>query len=184
MHLDGARLLNASVATGCKPTDWTQHFDSVSTCFSKGLGAPVGSALAGSAEFIERARRVRKMFGGGMRQAGIIAAGALYALEHHVERMAVDHENARRLAEALAQMPGVILNPAEVETNIIVWGLAERPFTAAEVKARLRERGVLASGVGPRRLRFVTHLDVSRRDIESAIPIVASVLEEFAGRAR
>jgi threonine aldolase len=184
MHLDGARLLNACVATGRKPTDWTHDFDSVSICFSKGLGAPVGSALAGSAEFVERARRVRKMFGGGMRQAGIIAAGALYALEHHVERLAIDHENARRLAEALADMPGVMLDPAEVETNIIVWRLREGPFTAGEVKARLRERGVLVSGFGGRMLRCVTHLDVSREDIEAAIPVLASVLEEFAGRAR
>jgi threonine aldolase len=184
MHLDGARLLNAAVATARRPTDWTRHFDSVSICFSKGLGAPVGSALAGSADFIERARRVRKMFGGGMRQAGIIAAGALYALEHHVERLAVDHRNARRLAEALAQMPGVILNPAEVETNIVVWRLREGPLTAGEVKASLRERGVLVSGFGGRTLRCVTHLDVSGEEIEAAIPVLRSVLEDFAGRLR
>jgi threonine aldolase len=184
MHLDGARLLNACVATGRKPTDWAQDFDSVSICFSKGLGAPVGSALTGSAEFIERARRVRKMFGGGMRQAGIIAAGALYALEHHVERLAIDHENARRLAQALAEMPGVILNAREVETNIVVWRLAEGPFTAGEVRGRLRERGVLVSGFGGRTLRCVTHLDVSREDIEAAIPVLRSVLEEIAGGGR
>ena len=177
MHLDGARLLNACVVTGRAASEYARHFDSVSICFSKGLGAPVGSALAGSTDFIERARRVRKMFGGGMRQAGIIAAGALYALEHHVDRMAVDHHNARRLAQALAEMPGVRLDPTQVETNIVVWRLAE-PLQAAEVQARLRERGVLVSGFGPRLLRCVTHLEVTSEDIEEAIPVIRSVMEE------
>lgn len=181
MHLDGARLLNACVATGRAASEYARYFDSVLICFSKGLGAPVGSALAGSAEFIEEARRVRKMFGGGMRQAGIIAAGALYALEHHVDRLATDHHNARRLAEALAEMPGVQLDPTQVETNIVLWGLAE-PLPAVEVQARLRGRGVLVSRFGPRLLRCVTHLGITSKDIEEAIPVIRSVMEEMAGR--
>jgi len=181
MHLDGARLLNACVATGHAADQYAQYFDSVSICFSKGLGAPVGSALAGSVEFIEGARRVRKMFGGGMRQAGIIAAGALYALEHNVDRSAIDHHNARRLAEALAEMPGVELDPTQVDTNIVVWRVVE-PLTAQDVRARLRERGVLVSGFGPRVLRCVTHLDVSSEEIERAIPLIRSVMEEVTSR--
>jgi len=184
MHLDGARLLNACVATGHAADQYAQHFDSVSICFSKGLGAPVGSAVAGPAEFIERARRVRKFLGGGMRQAGIIAAGALYALEHNVDRLAIDHHNARRLAEALARMPAVEVDADRVETNIVVWRLAAGPFTPLEVKARLKERGVLVSSFGGRLLRCVTHLDVTSEDIERAIPIIRSVMEEVAGRGK
>lgn len=176
MHLDGARLLNACIATGKGAAEYAQHFDSISICFSKGLGAPVGSALAGSAEFIAGARRARKMFGGGMRQAGIIAAGALYALQHNVDRLAIDHHNARHLAEALAEMPGVELDPTQVETNIVVWRLTE-PLTAQDIKAQLKERGVLVSGFGPRVVRCVTHLDVTSEEIEQAIPIIRSVME-------
>src|SRR6056297_3065149 len=130
-HLDGARLWNASVATGIPERSWAEGFDSVSVCFSKGLGAPVGSCLAGSADFIRAARRARKLFGGGMRQAGILAAGALYALEHQRERLAVDHQHAQQLAETIARCPSLRLNPAGVETNIVVfhvepsWGSAE-----------------------------------------------------------
>jgi threonine aldolase len=119
MHLDGARLWNASIATGIAERDYAAHFDSVSVCFSKGLGAPVGSALCGSREFIQRARRFRKMFGGGMRQAGIIAAGALHALEHHRARLAEDHTNARTLADGLSLLPGIELDPASVQTNLV-----------------------------------------------------------------
>src|SRR5215470_2873988 len=118
-HLDGARLWNAVVATGIPAKDWARNFDSVSVCFSKGLGAPVGSALAGSREFVARARRIRKLFGGGMRQAGILAAAALYALDHHIERLADDHRNAQVIAAAIAHTPGLRLVPPEVETNLI-----------------------------------------------------------------
>jgi len=178
MHLDGARLLNACVAAGHSADKYARYFDSVAICFSKALGAPIGSAVAGPAEFVERVRRARKMFGGGMRQAGIIAAAAIYALEHNVDRLALDHHNAHRLAEALAEMPGVELDPARVETNIVVWRLAEGAFTALDVRARLKERGVLVSYFGGRLLRCVTHLDVTSEDVERAIPIIRSVMEE------
>ncbi|MBU0641103.1 MAG: low-specificity L-threonine aldolase [Planctomycetes bacterium] len=171
VHLDGARLMNACVATGLKPTDYTRHVDSVSMCFSKGLGAPVGSIIAGSSAFVERARRFRKMLGGGMRQAGILAAAALYAVEHNVERLAEDHANARRLATAVAELPGIRLNPAEVETNIIIFEVDRRLGTAADFVQRLRERGVWVLPTEPQRVRAVTHLDVSREQIESAIGV-------------
>src|SRR5262249_29641581 len=125
LHLDGARLWNAAVATGIPLTTWAAEFDSVSVCFSKGLGAPVGSALTGPRDFIARARRVRKLFGGGMRQAGVLAAAALYALDHHIDRLAEDHANAQVIAEAVADTPGLRLDPAEVDTNI-VWVEVDR----------------------------------------------------------
>src|SRR5207302_9806810 len=125
MHLDGARLWNAIVATGSPAREWASHFDTVSVCFSKGLGAPVGSALAGPREFIQRARRIRKLFGGGMRQAGVVAAGALYALEHHQTRLLEDHRNAQVLARAVADTPALRLDPPEVETNL-AWFAVER----------------------------------------------------------
>jgi threonine aldolase len=177
LHLDGARLLNACVAAGHKPTDYTKYFDTVSICFSKGLGAPVGSAVAGSKEMIRRVHRFRKMFGGGMRQVGIIAAGALFALEHNVERLAEDHENARRLAEALAEMPAVKLDPKTVETNIIFFDIDPSLGPAKGVCDRLRQEGVLLIALGQHRARAVTHLDVSRADIDQAIPIIRRVFQ-------
>ncbi|MBM4017824.1 MAG: low-specificity L-threonine aldolase [Planctomycetes bacterium] len=167
LHMDGARLWNASAASGVPERQYARHFDSVSVCFSKGLGAPVGSALAGTAAFIERARRFRKMFGGGMRQAGIIAAGALYALEHHRARLAEDHANARRLAEGIAAMPGIDLDPATVETNIVIFRVTSMP--AADLAARLKAAGVLVLASGPDAIRAVTHLDVSREQIDEAV---------------
>ena len=167
LHLDGARLWNASVATGTPEAEYARHFDSVSVCFSKGLGAPVGSALAGGEEFVARAKRFRKMLGGGMRQAGIIAAGALYALEHHRDRLAEDHENARRLAAGLADLPGIELDPGTVETNIIIFKVASMP--AAQLVERLRESGVLTLALGPDKVRAVTNLMVSGDDIREAI---------------
>ena len=177
MHLDGARLMNACVATGRSPTEYTRYFETVSICFSKGLGAPVGSAVAGSTETIQRVHRFRKMFGGGMRQAGIIAAGALYALEHNVNRLAEDHANAKSLAEALAEMPGVHVDPGTVETNIVYFDIDERTGTAPALCDALRERGVWTLPVAPQRARAVTHLDVSRQDIERAIAILRDVLK-------
>ena len=174
MHLDGARLWNAAVASGTSEAEYAGHFDSVSVCFSKGLGAPVGSALAGSAEFVARARRFRKMFGGGMRQAGIVAAGALYALEHHRERLAEDHANARRLAEGLAAMPGIQLDPATVETNIVVFAVTAMP--ASRLVERLQERGVLALPLDAASVRAVTHLGVSSDDVDAAIEAFAACL--------
>lgn len=171
VHLDGARLMNACTATGLKPTDYTQHVDSVSMCFSKGLGAPVGSILAGTKPFIQRAQRFRKMFGGAMRQAGLLAAAALYALDHHVSRLAEDHAHARLLADAIATLPGVRLNPRDVETNIVIFGVAPELGTAQEFVDYMREHGVWMFATGPDRVRAVTHLDVSRAQIERAIGV-------------
>jgi threonine aldolase len=181
VHLDGARLMNACVARGLKPTDYTRHVDSVSLCFSKGLGAPVGSILAGRREFIVRAHRFRKMLGGGMRQVGILAAAALYALDHHVERLTEDHTHARRLAAALAELPGVRIDPATVETNIVLFDIDPRLGTAAEFVARVRERGVWVLALGPQRVRAVTHLDVSAEQIESAIRTLREICRVAAG---
>jgi len=167
LHMDGARLWNASVATGIPEREYAAHFDSVSVCFSKGLGAPVGSALAGTAAFIDRARRFRKMFGGGMRQAGIIAAGALYALENHRARLSEDHANARRLAEGIAGLPGVEFDPATVETNIVIFRTTSMP--PAQWVARLKAAGVLVLAGGPDTVRAVTHLDVSAAQIDEAV---------------
>ncbi len=178
VHLDGARLMNACVASGHQPTDYTRHADSVSMCFSKGLGAPVGSIVAGTSAFIARAHRFRKMFGGAMRQAGILAAAALYAMDHNVERLAEDHANARRLAEALAELPGIELDPATVETNIVIFDLDERHGTAAEFVARLRERDVWVLAAAPRRIRAVTHLDVSAAQIDYAVEVVRDVCQD------
>lgn len=178
VHLDGARLMNACVASGHAPADYARHADTVSICFSKGLGAPIGSALAGTREVIHRARRARKVFGGGMRQVGILAAAALYALDHNVDRLAEDHANARRLAEALAALPGITLDPATVETNIVYFDLD--PAIGAERFCRtLHEAGVWMLSVSANRVRAVAHLDVSRAGIEKAIEIVGRTL---AGR--
>jgi len=175
LHLDGARLMNACVASGHAPAEYARHADTVSICFSKGLGAPIGSAIAGTREVIHRARRARKVFGGGMRQAGIIAAAALYALDHNIERLAEDHANARRLAEGLAATPGITLDPAAVETNIVYFDLD--PAIGAEAFCRaLHDAGVWMLSVSATRVRAVTHLDVSRAGIEQAIAIVGRTL--------
>ena len=168
LHLDGARIWNAHVATGLSLPELTRPFDSVSVCFSKGLGAPIGSAITGSREFIERCRRERKLFGGGMRQVGIIAAGALYAVQHNVERLAEDHASARLLAEGLDALPGFRVDMDRVETNIVVAHLTDGRSSAA-VCERMREVDVWALPFGPDKVRFVTHLDVSRSDCEEAL---------------
>ena len=169
-HLDGARLFNAVVASGTPAQHIAQHFDSVSVCFSKGLGAPVGSALVGSKELIARAHRIRKMLGGGMRQAGVLAAAALHALGHHVARLAEDHAHARALAEGLQGLSGVTVHAPQ--TNILFVDLA--PEKSAGVVDRVRAAGILCTGLY--RLRFVTHLDVSAADIQRAIPILRATL--------
>ena len=174
MHLDGARLWNASVAAGIPERQYARHFDTVSVCFSKGLGAPIGSALAGTAALIGRARRFRKMFGGGMRQAGIVAAGALYALEHHRERLAEDHANARRLAQGLAGLPGIELDPPTVETNIVIFRVTASPAPA--LCGRLKEAGVWMLPRDDENIRAVTHLDVNRAEIDEAIGIIGRVM--------
>lgn len=165
-HLDGARLFNAAVASATPAAEIARHFDSVSVCFSKGLGAPVGSALVGTRDFIARAHRMRKMLGGGMRQAGVLAAAASHALEHHVERLAQDHAHARALAAGLQGLSGVGVQPPQ--TNILFVDLA--PEKAAGVVERLRGAGVLCTGLY--RLRFVTHLDVSSVDIDRAVAVL------------
>ena len=164
-HLDGARLMNAVVASGVPARDWAGGFDTAWLDFTKGLGAPVGAVLAGSQELIDEAWRYKQMWGGSMRQAGIIAAAGLYALDHHVDRLADDHENARALADGLAEIDGVDLEPAEVETNIVVFDV---PDAEAFCEALERE-GVKMSAIGPQRVRAVTHLDVDRAAIEQAI---------------
>ncbi len=174
LHLDGARLWNAAVATGIPEREYAEHFDSVSVCFSKGLGSPVGSALCGTAEFIQRARRFRKMFGGGMRQAGIIAAGALHALEHHRARLAEDHANARALAEGLSRLPGLELDPTTVQTNIVM--MRVRKIPAATLMAALDQAGVRVLALGPDNIRAVTNLMVSPGHIPEALEIFERVL--------
>ena len=170
-HLDGARLFNAAVASGRTPAELAAPFDSVSVCFSKGLGTPAGSALVGSKELIARAHRVRKMLGGGMRQAGVLAAAALHALDHHVERLAEDHAHARLLAEGLQGLDGVSVTPPQ--TNIVFVDIV--PEKARGLVERLKAGGVLCTGLY--RVRLVTHLDLSRADIERAIPIIRAALQ-------
>lgn len=171
LHLDGARLWNASAATGIPLKEYASVCDSVSVCFSKGLGAPVGSALAGSREFIERARRVRKMFGGGMRQVGILAAAALYALEHHRARLTEDHRHARILAEGLAAIAGVQIDLASVQTNIVMIDLTATKRDAATVVTQLREEGVAVVPFGKHVLRAVTHLEISEEAIARTLSV-------------
>ncbi|HVT26835.1 MAG TPA: low-specificity L-threonine aldolase [Lacipirellulaceae bacterium] len=183
-HLDGARLFNAVVASGIPAADWAGHFDTVSVCFSKGLGAPVGSALCGPANLIRKARRHRKALGGGMRQSGIIAAGALYALEHHIDRLAEDHANARLLADTIRATPGLKLDPETIDTNIVIFEVDPELGTAAAFSARLRDEGVLMNANGPQRIRAVTHLDVSREQVLRAAEVVhetAAAVQSVAG---
>jgi threonine aldolase len=173
-HLDGARLLNAVVASGVPAAEWARGFDTAWIDFSKGLGAPVGAVLAGSTELIDEAWRYKQMMGGALRQAGIVAAGCLWALDHHVDRLADDHVNARLLAEGLAELPGVSLDPDAVDTNIVVFGVAD----AATFCQRLEgEQGVLMGALGPDRVRAVTHHDVDTSGVHRATAAVKAVLD-------
>lgn len=174
-HMDGARLLNASVATGIAAQEMCAEYDSVWIDFSKGLGAPVGAALAGSSDFIDQARRYKHMFGGAMRQAGIIAAGALWALEHHLERLSVDHAHALRFGEALAEMPGIELVNGLPQTNIVFFALTKPGLDPKRFAVACRQRGLDLSMLHGR-IRAVTHMDVSRADIDRAIQIVRDLL--------
>ena len=177
-HLDGARLMNAVVASGVSARDYAAPFDSAWIDFTKGLGAPVGAALAGSREFIENAWRLKQQMGGAMRQAGIIAAGGLYALRHHVKRLAEDHANARRLADGLATLPGVVIDPTTVDTNLVFFDVRGSLDADATVAALLA-RGVRMGAMGLRTIRAVTHLDVTAAHIEQAIDAARAV---FSGR--
>ncbi len=177
LHLDGARVCNAAVAAGVSLPEIVAPYDSVSVCLSKGLGAPVGSVLLGSAAAIARAQRARKLFGGGMRQAGIIAAGGLYALEHNIERLADDHRRARTLGERLARVPGLAVDEGKLQTNMVFADTHGVGLPAAGVVERLQERGVLALDEAPWSVRFVTHLDLDDTAVEEAGEIVAAVVE-------
>jgi len=172
VHLDGARLMNACVATGLTPKDYAQYCDSCTLCLSKGLGAPVGSLVIGSEEFVTKAHRFRKQFGGGMRQAGILAAAGIYALEHNVERLAEDHLNAKRLAWGIAEIDGLDIDVNAVATNILYFHVRQPGLTVSTLLERLRTAGVLMLGTGPNSIRAVTHLDVSKEGIERAIEVL------------
>jgi threonine aldolase len=174
-HMDGARLMNAVVASGVAARDYAASFDSAWIDFTKGLGAPVGAAIAGSRAFIAEAWRLKQQMGGAMRQAGIIAAGGVFALRHHVKRLAEDHANAKRLAEGLAALPGVRLDPAAVETNLVFFELAG-DLDAPTVVERLLARGVRMGAMSARTIRAVTHLDVSAAQVERALDAARAVL--------
>jgi threonine aldolase len=171
-HMDGARLMNAVVASGVSAADYASGFDSAWIDLTKGLGGPIGAVLVGSTDFIEEAWRYKQMWGGAMRQSGIVAAAGLYALDHHVERLAEDHANAKRLAEGLAEIDGVTCDPDSVETNIVMFDLED----AVKTSEALREAGVQLTRVDDHRMRAVTHLDVSSDDIERALEIVRGVV--------
>ena len=179
VHLDGARIFNAAMALGVTVAEVAENADSVMFCASKGLGAPVGSLLCGSRAFINRALRWRKMVGGGMRQAGIIAAGALYALDQMVNRLAEDHRLARVLAEGLAEIPGVSIDLRTVQTNIVIFGVAKSGHTAAEVAQSLDASGVLCEALGPDIVRFVTHYGIEQAQAEEALARTALVLRDL-----
>jgi threonine aldolase len=172
LHLDGARLWNAHVASGTPLVDYGRLFDTVSVCLSKGLGAPVGSVLVGSASGVAEARVWRKRLGGGMRQAGILAAAGLYALDHHVARLADDHARARRIAGAVAAVAPAAVDPGTVQTNIVVI----ESFDASQVVARCREAGVLLGQLDPTHARLVTHLDVDDDDADQAAEVLVAAL--------
>ncbi len=176
IHLDGARIFNASAATGISPAEYASLTDSVMFCLSKGLGAPIGSMLVGSADFIDEARRVRKMLGGGMRQVGVIAAPAIIALEEMTGRLRIDNENASMLALGIADLPGVILDPETVDTNLVFVRFEPPAPSAEEVAGELEGRGILCIPLGPNLIRFVTHFDVDETDVERLVEALRDVL--------
>jgi threonine aldolase len=178
VHLDGARIFNAACHLNRPVRELAVHADTVMFCLSKGLGAPVGSMLVGTAEAIDRGRSYRKRLGGGMRQAGVLAAAGLIALEEMPHRLGEDHANARYLAAELAKLPGIQLDPARVQTNIVIFDVTGTGLTPPDLSAKLKSRGVLINGVNPRQMRAVTHLDVSRQDCARAVGALAEVLRE------
>ena len=173
MHLDGARLWNASVASGIPEKEFAKFFDTVNVCFSKGLGAPIGSAVTGSSEIIAKARKYRKLFGGGMRQAGIIAAGALFALAHHRERLAEDHKYAKQLAEGIAGLPGIEIDLESVETNIVIFFSKNIP--ASELAQKIFDEGIWVLALGDEMVRAVTNIGVDDDDIERTLKVMKSI---------
>jgi threonine aldolase len=176
VHLDGARVFNAAVHIGQTVLEITKKFDSVQFCLSKGLGAPVGSMIVGSRCLIERCRSIRKMLGGGMRQAGVIAAAALIALEHGPKRLYIDHENAKILAQGLAAIPGIRVDPSQVQTNIVIYDVRETKLSSAEFLETIARHQVLGLPVDAERIRMVTHLDVDRSDVDIAVGVIAEAL--------
>jgi threonine aldolase len=176
VHLDGARIFNASVSSGIDVSEYARYFDSVSFCLSKGLGCPVGSLVVGSKELIDSVMRFRKMFGGGMRQIGILAAAGIYALDNNIKRLEQDHQNAKKLAFAISELPGVRIDPQEVETNLVFCDIAETGKTQQEIIACLKKEGVLVGPNQRTRLRLVTHMDVNGDDIDKAIVCLRNVL--------
>jgi threonine aldolase len=176
VHLDGARIFNAAVALGRSVVELTRKFDSVMFCLSKGLGAPVGSMLVGSKAFFEEARLVRKMLGGGMRQVGVLAAAGLVALEESPKRLHIDHANAKFLAQGLAEIPGIKIDPAKVVTNILFLDVSGTGLTSFEISKRLAAQGVLANGVTPETMRMVTHYDVDRAGCKRALQVLREIL--------
>lgn len=175
VHLDGARIFNASVATNRPVDKLTDGFDSVMFCLSKGLGAPVGSMLVGSEDFIEKSRRIRKQLGGGMRQIGILAAAGIYALDNHVERLKEDHDNAKRLADRLKDLEKIELKSPE--TNILTFRLKNTSMSTSEFLDKIEKNGVLAGTIGPKTIRMVTHLGISKEDIDEAAEVIESVIK-------
>ena len=177
-HLDGARLMNAVVASGIPARDFAAPFDSAWICLTKGLGAPVGAVLAGSSGFIERAWRFKHQFGGAMRQAGLIAAAGIYALEHHVTRLAEDHANARHFAELVADIPGIAMDLDAVQTNMIYLDTSELALSAPQVNERLMARGVRIGAFNDSLMRAVTHIDVDRAGVEEAARVLREVIQD------
>lgn len=179
MHLDGARVFNAAVALGVPVAEIASRVDSIQVCLSKGLAAPVGSVVAGSAAFIARARRMRKVVGGGMRQAGVLAAAGIVALEQMVDRLSEDHANARRLAEGLAEIPGIAVDPDTVQSNIIMISLKDTAVNVDAVQDGLARRGVLINAMDPFRLRAVTHYGITSTDIDTALNAMRAVMQDL-----
>jgi threonine aldolase len=177
IHVDGARFFNAAVALGVNPKDLAAEADSVSFCLSKGLAAPVGSMVCGTKDFINEARRARKLLGGGMRQAGILAAAGIVALNEMVERLADDHANAHKLAQGLAQVPGISIDPDQIRTNIIFFEIARRDLTPERFVQRIGAEGVRMLAVGPRRVRAVTHYHISSQDIDQTLKVISRALK-------
>lgn len=178
VHMDGSRIFNAAVALGATVADLTRHCDSVMFTLSKGLGAPVGSMLLGSRDFIDEAHVWRKRLGGGMRQVGILAAAGLIALEEGPKRLPEDHENARTLARGLAEVPGISIDPTSIQTNIVIFEISGTGRSSAEICARLREAGVLAIGISEKQVRMVTHCDVSADDIDKTVGLLSGICAE------
>jgi len=177
LHLDGARIWNAHVASGIALKELASSFDTLSVCFSKGLGAPVGSAIISTSERIAEARIWRKRYGGGMRQIGLLAAAAAYAVENNISRLADDHKMAREIAIACAQIDNSVINPDEVETNIVALNLAKFNISASELSQELKNEGILTGALGPKFLRLVTHLDISQSDMDKVLTILPPLLK-------